>query len=232
MTEVVPAIIPHSFVDIQKDVRRVRKYTDFVQIDVSDGIFSPEKTWPHMGDDGEIQFEDLVSEKESLPFWKDVNYEVHLMVQEPMNVLDKWISTGVARIILHVESDGNLDEMISLIRNRSGSDGSLLRTEIGLALLPSTELGELDAYLDKIDFVQFMGNDKIGYHGVELDPHVYDKIKELRKKNSDIGIAVDIGVDEDTAPKLVSAGCTKLVSGSALFDAEDIKAQIEAFKEL
>jgi len=38
---------------------------------------------------------------------------------------------------------------------------------------------------------------------------------------------IDIGVNTDTAPKLVEAGATKLVSGSAIYNSPDIKAAIQ-----
>ena len=77
-----------------------------------------------------------------------------------------------------------------------------------------------------------MGNDKIGYHGVELDEKVYEKIKILREKYSDLPIAVDIGVNETTAPLLIQAGATKLVIGSAIFNTDDIIGTVERFRNL
>jgi len=74
-----------------------------------------------------------------------------------------------------------------------------------------------------------MGNDKVGFHGVELDENVYDKIKELRKKYPKLEIAIDIGVNFETAPKLVKAGATKLISGSGIFKNKNIP---EAIKKL
>lgn len=229
MTEVVPAIIPHSFSDIEQQMALVRGAVDFVQIDVMDGAFAPEPSWPYVGDHGE--FNDLVSETEAMPFWKELNFEVDLMVRQPRDVIENWISLGATRIIIHLESEGDMDEIINLIRERSGSVGSPLYTEVGIALVPSTSLDELKPYLDKIDFVQFMGNDQIGFHGVELDETVYDKIKELREV-FDKPIAVDIGVNRDTAPRLVEAGCTKLVSGSAIFNSGEAKEVIKEFKNL
>ena len=232
MIEVVPAIIPESFRDIEQGMSRMKGKVSFVQIDVMDGAFAPDPSWPYVGDGGPITFNDLVHEDEAMPFWQDLNFEVDLMIRKPLEVLDDWISVGAQRIIIHIESEGDIDEMIKKIRERSGSHGSLLYTEIGLALVPSTPNEKLDAYLDNIDFVQFMGNDKIGFHGVELDEAVYDKIKELRKKMPGMPIAIDIGVNRDTAPKLVEAGCTKLVSGSAIFNSPESKEVIKEFKKL
>jgi len=230
MVEVVPAIIPHSFLDIERDSLRVKNLVDFVQIDIMDGIFTPEPTWPYVGDHGE--FNKLISEEIAMPYWKDLNFEIDLMVQKPADVIDDWISGGAQRIIIHVESDGGIYEMIDKVRQRSGSEGSLIQTEVGIAFVPSTPFETVEPYMKMVDFVQCMGNDKIGYHGVELDENVYDKVRNIRLKYPSIPISIDIGVNDETAPLLVKAGCTRLVSGSALFNAENIKEQVEEFKKL
>jgi pentose-5-phosphate-3-epimerase len=57
--------------------------------------------------------------------------------------------------------------------------------------------------MEKIDFVQFMGSDTLGRHGVDLDPRVLGKISALRKRYPKSIIGIDIGVNEETAPDLV-----------------------------
>jgi len=104
--------------------------------------------------------------------------------------------------------------------------------EIGVAINPKTPLEQIFPLIPHIDFVQCMGNDRIGYHGVELDEQIYERIKILREKYVDLPIAVDIGVDLNTAPLLIKAGATKLVAGSAIFNTEDIIETIEDFKSL
>ena len=77
-----------------------------------------------------------------------------------------------------------------------------------------------------------MGNDKIGMSGVTLDEKVYDRIKLLREKYLDLPIEVDIGVNEQTAPLLVEAGATKLITGSVLFNSIDKIGLIEKLENL
>ena len=59
---------------------------------------------------------------------------------------------------------------------------------------------------------------------------MYDKIK-LLEEISDLPIEVDIGVNEETAPKLVKAGATKLITGSVLFNSYD-KIGLVRFRNL
>ena len=77
-----------------------------------------------------------------------------------------------------------------------------------------------------------MGSQKIGYHGVELDKNVLDKIRDLRNRYKELIIGVDIGVNLETAPGLVRAGANKLVSGSTIFESSDIGGTIEALAHL
>ncbi|OHA46001.1 MAG: hypothetical protein A2541_00465 [Candidatus Taylorbacteria bacterium RIFOXYD2_FULL_36_9] len=77
-----------------------------------------------------------------------------------------------------------------------------------------------------VDFVQFMGIDNIGFQDQEFDDRVLEKVSDLRSQYPNIPISVDGGVDFDNAADLISAGATKLVSGSAIFESEDIARAI------
>ena len=74
-----------------------------------------------------------------------------------------------------------------------------------------------------------MGIKKIGYQGQPFDEEVLKKIKDLRKKYPDITISVDGGVSFDNYKDLAKAGANKLISGSALYESENIK---EAWEEM
>ena len=74
-----------------------------------------------------------------------------------------------------------------------------------------------------------MGSDRLGEHGVELDEKAVEKIKLLRELYPDSIIAIDIGVSLETKDELTEAGATKLISGSAILEAENPR---EVFDEL
>jgi len=101
-----------------------------------------------------------------------------------------------------------------------------------VAINPSTPLEKIFPLISYLDFVQFMGNDQIGVSGVALDEKIYERIRLFKKKNSDVPLEIDIGVDINTAPVLIEAGATKLVVGSAIWSAPDIIGAIEYFKNL
>ncbi|GMU73898.1 MAG: ribulose-phosphate 3-epimerase [Candidatus Campbellbacteria bacterium] len=225
MIEVVPAIIPDTYEDITAKAGLVRSSVSRVQLDVADGTYAPSKTWPYNGDDGHMQR--LASEDEGLPLWDEINYEVDLLIDEPEKEIDTWIRVGVAAAVVHIESTKAHGDIFKKLKDAD--------IEVGWAITPSTPNEVLFSILEAHgvpDFVQCMGSDDIGYHGVSLDERVYEKIEEIRARYPELPIAVDIGVSEETAPQLVDAGATKLVSGSAIFGSENIKATIERLKNL
>jgi len=103
---------------------------------------------------------------------------------------------------------------------------------VGVALNIDTQNETLDRYLPKIDLVQFMGIARIGYQGEPFDERVIPKIKELREKHPETIISVDGGVGFETAPALIEAGVNRLVSGSEILEDENVRGEIERFKQL
>ena len=239
MAEIIPAILPKNYEDFKNKVALVRGVANTVQVDICDGVFVSSITWPFLSKSDEesflensfdAHFLNILNEQEGMPFWEDVYFELDLMVRDSVENFDIYIKLGARRIIFHIEAVGDLEGFRNFLE---GIDTYVRDSiEIGLAINPATPLSELLPLVPSLDFVQCMGNDKIGYHGVELDEQIYEKIKTLRKKYPDLPIAVDIGVSEDTVPLLVAAGATKLVAGSAIFNTDDIIGTIEKLKNL
>lgn len=224
MIEVIPAIIPEDYQLMRAEMEQVKGHVPIVQIDIIDGQFAPDATWPYADSPEAAYFDEIVDQKRGFPLWKDLQFEIDLMVSNPENVLDDWIATGASAIIIHADSTDKLDEVFDHLAEKG--------VGIGLALKPSNSNELLDECVDQIDFLQLMGSDEIGYHGVELDPLVYQKLADIRESYPDLSIGVDIGVTFETAPQLIQAGATRLVSGSTIFGAEDIGSAIEGLSHV
>jgi ribulose-phosphate 3-epimerase len=223
--EVVPAIIPKDFENLAEEIDLVADLVDWVQIDVLDKKFAPTISWPYNKKD-EDKWQQIINQDEGLPRWKDVNFEVDLMVEDQMSAAEDWINAGASRLIGHIES--LLDEDIEKFKSfRKEFD-----VEIVFSLEPSTDNSVIEPHLDDIDGVQFMGNDKIGYHGVQLDEKVLEKVRDLRAKKPNMPIGIDIGVNFDTATALAEAGVTRFSSGSLILNADNPKEAIEKLKDL
>jgi ribulose-phosphate 3-epimerase len=223
MTQVVPAIIPKTFLHLGEEVDKVKDYASLVQVDITDGVFTKNTTWPYVGDMGE--FANLVEEELGLPSWEDMDYEIHLMVEHPETVVEDWVKAGASSIVVQIETvtEESMETIIAVCKAAEAM--------LGVAIKPSTQTGRLAPYGDRIDFIQCMGSDDLGYHGAELNPTIFERLKELRTIYPDMTLAVDIGVSEDTAAELVHAGATKLVAGHAIFENGNIEEAIEGLEK-
>ena len=206
---VVPAIIPQTKEQLETEIKKVSSFAKLVQIDISDGLFTSVKTWPY-NDQDEV----------FLPKWQNIQFEIHLMVQSPEEIVLDWINAGASAIVAHIEAE-NFQKVIDICREHNVS--------VGIAIKPSTNMSRLKPFVSQVHFIQVMGNDSLGKHGVPLDQKAVDQIKALQKLYPERIIAIDIGVTEDTEGLLVSAGADKLVSGGAILNAENPE---EVFKSL
>ena len=93
---IIPAIIPITIHDVEEKVALVKGHVGRVQVDVADGYFAPNKTWPIINTNG---FVDIVAGRSRLPFHTEIEYEIHLMVQDPMEKVNEWIAAGAQSII-------------------------------------------------------------------------------------------------------------------------------------
>ena len=230
MIEVIPAVMPYSVIELEDAVAEVKGLVPIVQIDVMDGIFVPAKNWPYVPRGAE-EFAHFQNEAEGLPFWDEVDYEVDLMVRNPESVVDAWVRAGVSRLIIHVESTQNLEAVFLDLEAKYGSDVVGV-PEIGLAINTTTSIDTLAPFLDKVGFVQCMGIAEIGKQGEPFDERVLGQLSSLRAKAPNLILSVDGGVNFDSAPKLIAAGATRLVSGSTIFESEDVEEAIEQLKAL
>ncbi len=212
MIKVVPAIIPHNKTHLIEEFEKVSLFAPLVQVDICDGIFTKASTWPYNGRDTDF-FQGLHTEAEGWPNWEQVDVELHLMVEHPEDELDKWLRTGPVNVIFHVEATDKVAECIEKIRT--------VGVGVGLAIKPNTPLSSIEPFIDQVDFVQCMGSDLLGTHGVELSEKAVDRIRELHSRFPQSILSIDIGVREDNARMLVEAGVKKLVVGGAILNADE-----------
>lgn len=223
MVEIIPAIMPSSLEDLKAKASRVERLVPMAQIDVMDGVFVPSKSWPYT-DGGPQEFHEFVTEEEDLPFWETLSYEVDLMVKNPESSINDWIEAGARRIIVHIESTDVVKGIIhNLEQLASVKELNLRPIEFGLAIGTTTPNETLTPFVHDIDFVQCMGIEKIGYQGQPFDERVIEKVAQLHREFPHLILSVDGGVNFESAPKLIKAGATRLVSGSTIFTSTDIR---------
>lgn len=224
MTEIIPAVLAKNYTDLSQKIAHYVNVAKIIQIDICDGSFVENISWP-MGKNDYDSVNEILDEEEGLPFWKELDFEFDLMVINAHKKFDFFMRLGAKRIVFHLESENEkdfldfLDSMDPYYRDN---------IEIGLAINTGTDISKIEPFINHIDFVQCMGIEKIGFQGQDFDQRSLDNIKKLKQKYKELKISVDGGVNEETALRLKEAGAERLVIGSALM--ESLSA-IDTFKE-
>ena len=238
MAEIIPAILEKTFTGVTNKLEQVLGVTRTVQLDVCDGVFVPSLTWPYtapMFAEEPLHYDDyfkqiVLGEGEvDMPMWEDFDFELDLMIADAKRLLPNLLTIGPSRIVFHAEAFSDLhSQMHELIRTIPPI------VEIGIAINPDTNPEILFPLIDEkiISFVQCMGISKIGYQGQMFADKVYDNLKMLRAKYPNLDLAVDGSVKIEFAKKLVDAGATRLVVGSAIFSAAKIADRIAEFERV
>lgn len=219
--QIIPAILPYTFAELTDKIELIKGFTKAVQVDVCDGQFVQNATWPYRKHDD--SFEKIIHEEEGMPGWESIDYEFDLMVNRPEEVVEEWVTAGAARVIVHAEAKGDIAEAFVKL---SGT------VEVGLAINIDTPLDLIELHQGRINFVQCMGIDRIGFQHQAFDDKVLNKIKEIKAKYPDLIVSIDGGVSLESAPKLIEAGANRLVVGSAIFNADNPLDAIKQFQAL
>ena len=185
---------------------------DWFHLDVMDGVFVPNITF------GSPVLE-IFKKFAKKPL------DIHLMIVEPENFIDKFSNYKPQTLTIHIEATKNLKSSLNKIKK--------LNIKAGLAINPDTPVQDLEPYLDEIDMVCLMGVFP-GFSGQKFIKSTTQRLKELRKlidKNkSNTLIQIDGGVDLSNIKELVSAGADILVSGSCIFSSENPNSMIDSLK--
>ncbi len=241
--QIIPAIIPKDFYELEDKVAQVAGHVKQVHIDMCDGILTRSSSWPK---DGDKIFEQILIGERGLPEWEDVDYEVHLMTAHPENYIFDWIMGGACRVVVQVESffpgfkgDFNeggmerLEKMLEKLKTDHGYDSSNDDGfyQVGISVGIDTSLEIIKPLIEKFNFVQLMTIASIGSQGIPFEERAYDRIKELRSM-TEKEISVDGGVNESNALKLHEAGVDRLVVGSAIFNNDVPSEKVDSLNSL
>lgn len=223
--------MPRNYEDLKNRVALVRGIVPLAQVDICDGVFVNNQTWPYDEMDNDTSnFNRIMQEEEGMPFWEDIDFELDLMVTDAVENLATYMKLGPKRIVFHLEAIGDISEFKDFLE---GLDTYIRDTvQIGVAINTTTPIEKIFPLVNHVDFIQCMGIERIGFQGEEFDEKVLEHIKTLKEKYPDIIIAVDGAVNFDSAPELIDAGADRLVIGSAIFKSNDIKETVRMFETL
>lgn len=201
-----PSILSADFGKLNQEIADVEAYTDVLHFDVMDGHFVPNLSF------GAPVLKCLVT---------NMPKHCHLMVENPGARLKEFKEAGADLIVFHQEAVEDPQGMIGAIK--------ALGMEAGVSIKPGTDTSTLKNYIDELDQVLVMSVEP-GFGGQAFMPVALDKIRELRAMREDLSIAVDGGVNAETAPAIIEAGANILISGSYIFKAEDREAAVASLR--
>ena len=214
MIKVAPSILSADFSKLGEEIIKIDQAgADMIHIDVMDGHFVPNLT---LG----APIVKALRTVTKLPF------DVHLMINNPENLIDDFIAAGADIITIHIEAANHLHRLVQKVKS-SG-------VKVAVSLNPATPLNTLEEILPELDMVLLMSVNP-GFGGQSFIPATLNKIARLKEmidaKKLKIDIQVDGGITLETAPQVIKHGANILVAGSAVYGSNDIKGTIAKLKQ-
>jgi ribulose-phosphate 3-epimerase len=152
--------------------------------------------------------------------------DVHLMIEHPEQYIAAFAEAGASCLTVHAETCPHLHRTVQQIREHE--------VDVGVTINPATSLCVLEEILPYVDMVLLMTVNP-GFGGQTFIETMCDKVARLRDTITERGLEIDIevdgGINVETAGRIVAAGANVLVSGSAIFGADDKRAGSDEIAE-
>lgn len=214
MKIIAPSMLSSDFGRLIDEIELINKSNaDWFHLDVMDGVFVPNITFgsPVL---------DIFKNYAKKPL------DIHLMIVNPENYIDKFSSYNPDIITIHMEAVNDISAVLKKIKN--------LNIKAGLAINPDTPIKNLEPYLNEIDMVCLMGVFP-GFSGQKFINKTNSRLRDLKNliesKKSKVLIQIDGGVDLSNVKELSRLGADILVSGSCIFKSKNPSKIIDSLKK-
>ena len=214
MKIIAPSMLSSDFGRLIDEIELINKSNaDWFHLDVMDGVFVPNITFgsPVL---------DIFKNYAKKPL------DIHLMIVNPENYIDKFSSYNPDIITIHMEAVNDISAVLKKIKN--------LNIKAGLAINPDTPIKHLEPYINEIDMVCLMGVFP-GFSGQKFINKTNSRLRNLKNliesKKSKVLIQIDGGVDLSNVKELSRLGADILVSGSCIFKSKNPSKIIDSLKK-
>lgn len=207
---IIPTIVPNDWASVISYAAATRDYATGLHVDIDDGQFVPQTTWP-------FQNPSQMHELDALRLSPGDEFEAHLMIRQPDEVYVRFARAGFKRITLHVEAFADaqaIQNVITLCRAEGAK-------EMGVAIKIDTPISKLNDVISACDYVLVMSIVHIGPQGQPFDERALSRVEELHASYPELMVAVDGGISESNVEALVRAGANWLSIGSAISKSEN-----------
>lgn len=188
MSVICPTVTAFDTSEYKTQIEHIQPFAQRIHIDLMDGEFAPTVSpgleniwWPH-----------------------ELQADIHLMYQRPMEQLEALIELRPHMVIIHNEADVHHMHFAAELHKHG--------IQTGLALLHDTPVTHAEQIMHSFDQVLIFSGD-LGKHGGVADLALLAKVGQIRAHHPEVEIAWDGGISAENAKVLAEGGVQVLNVG-------------------